>query len=402
MSAISIESKKLLKRVADFYRQSLSEDSKAMAYLRDKLFVHRNVVIDDLGLGYSNGSLVDALPDDPALVSKLTSLSILDQRGNEKLSDCLVVPLTDQAGNIINLYARSIEKRHAWCINLSGCGILNCRAFKAFEAIMLAPTVKDLLVLYDQGYQNCAYIYSRKDLEAFDPLAGVHKLKVVTLIKFGSAQRKGSLKGLEPYLHKRRIVLQRLTVPGRSAVAYFQKHSNEAFDELLRHNRRVSRQPTPDKKFNQSPSYSETASGFLYIDGNRKYEIKGIQKKSTQLKVTIKATLETGHNAPFEISTVDMYSYRARVWFAKLCADLFAEPEDLVQIDLHRILEHAEAFRATKKQATIQMSAEDKREALRFLQTPDLMDEILADFESIGVVGEKKQRGQVFILDVDA
>ncbi len=126
--------------------------------------------------------------------------------------------------------------------------------------------------------------------------------------------------------------------------------------------------------------------------GNRKYEIKGIQKKSTQLKVTIKAILEAGSNSPFEISTVDMYSYRARVWFAKLCADLFAEPEDLIQMDLHHILEHAEVFQASKKRTTIQMTEKEKREALRFLQNPELLDEILLDFESIGVVGERTNK----------
>ncbi len=125
MSVITIESKKLLKRVTDFYRQSLSENSEAITYLRDKLLIHRNLVIDDLGLGFSNGSLVAALPDDPTLVSKLLSLGILDKKGQEKLTNCIVVPLTDRKGDIINLHARSIRKRHAWCTNWSGYGMLN-------------------------------------------------------------------------------------------------------------------------------------------------------------------------------------------------------------------------------------------------------------------------------------
>ncbi len=392
MSAISIKTKKLLKRVSDFYRQSFSEDSDAMAYLRDKLLIHRNLVIDDLGLGYSNGSLVDALPDDPTLFSQLLSLGILDQQGREKLTNCLVAPLTDQKGDIINLHVHNIPKSHAWHTNRSGAGILNGRAFKAYETIMIAPTVNDVLVFYDRGHQNCVYLYCRQNLGEFDPLAGVHRLKEAVLIRFGSAQRKSCLKVLEPYLKKRKIILRTLMVPGRSAVAYFQKHSTDEFDELLRRNRRVPLKSTTDKKRKPSASYSQTPAGFLYTNDNRKYEIKGIQKKSTQLKVTIKAILETNQNAPFEISTVDMYSYRARVWFAKLCSDLFAEPEDLVQIDLHRILEYAEAFKASKKHTTIEMTNEEKQEALRFLQNPDLMNEILIDFESIGIVGERTNK----------
>ncbi len=151
MPAISIEDKKLLKRVIDFYRQSLSEDTDVMAYLRDKLLIHRNLVINDLGLGYSNGTLANALPEDPALCSQLSSLGILDKKGADKLTDCLVVPLTDHAEETINLYARNIKKHNAWITNRSGSGLLNSRAFKAFETIIIAPTVKDLLTFYNRG-----------------------------------------------------------------------------------------------------------------------------------------------------------------------------------------------------------------------------------------------------------
>jgi hypothetical protein len=52
MAAISIESKKLLKKVADFYRRSLVEDSAAVGYLRDQFLIHNYRAIEDLEGGY--------------------------------------------------------------------------------------------------------------------------------------------------------------------------------------------------------------------------------------------------------------------------------------------------------------------------------------------------------------
>jgi len=392
MSTISIESKKLLGRVVKFYRRSLSDDSAALAYMRDHFLIHKNRVIEDLGIGYSNGTLIEALPDDPNIIKQLSSLGILDDKGKEKLAHCLVVPLVDAAGATINLHARNLNNHHAWFTNRANGGILNCRAFKAFDHIMLAPTVMDLMVLYDRGYQNSAYICSNSNLDVLDPLSRIHKLKEIIQIRYRSANKKPSMNRLQSYFNKRRLASRILTIPGRSSCDYFKRHSSEDFDDLLKLAHSRQKRSRYVKRPHNATTYKETPDGFIYINGSRKYEIKGIHKKSTQFKVTIKASLGTGANAPFEFSTVDMYSYRARVWFAKMCSDLFAEGEDLIQVDLHYILEYAETFNSSETKAGISIAEEDKEAAMRFLNNPVMMDEILADFESIGVVGERTNK----------
>ena len=86
--------------------------------------------------------------------------------------------------------------------------------------------------------------------------------------------------------------------------------------------------------------------------GGRQYEIKGIQRGDTQLKVTVKASADVAGNLPFELSTIDLYSSRSRIWFAKLCADLFGAAEELVREDIGRLLTLAEAYKPRQKQAT--------------------------------------------------
>jgi hypothetical protein len=94
-------------------------------------------------------------------------------------------------------------------------------------------------------------------------------------------------------------------------------------------------------------------------------------------------------NLPFELSTIDLYSSRSRVWFAKLCADLFGAAEELVKEDVGKILALVENYTPKAKKAKPNEPSEQERdEALRLLKNPDMFGQILADLETIGVTGE--------------
>ena len=75
--------------------------------------------------------------------------------------------------------------------------------------------------------------------------------------------------------------------------------------------------------------YTLEEHGFTVGYAKRQYQVKGIQRGDTQLKATIKVSEDIEKNKPFELTTIDLYSSRSRHWFAKLCADLFQEPEAL-------------------------------------------------------------------------
>jgi hypothetical protein len=136
--------------------------------------------------------------------------------------------------------------------------------------------------------------------------------------------------------------------------------------------------------------YRQEEHGFTVGYGNRRYQVKGIQRGDTQLKATIKVSVDVSSTKPFELTTIDLYSSRSRHWFAKLCADLFAEPEALIKEDLARLLELAEAWQPEKKEEkTAEISSEDKALALAFLKGQDLFAELLQDFTTLGVTGEE-------------
>lgn len=390
MAAVSVESKKLLKRVAEYYRHSLSAGSEGLTYLRDKLQIHHNLVIEDCRLGYSDGSLVDTLPEDPAVITHLTELGILDKKGRDRLRHCIVVPLMDASGDIVNLYARNVRHHRARYMSRTVTGLINPRAFKACDCVILTASVTDLLVIYDRGVRSCAHIHCGSH---FEPAGAFHRsrsLKRILVLEFNTCRPSACIRRLIDHLTHRGIAVHSLHLPSKNALSFFSQHTIKEFEQLVEDVKREGARVSPARVARQ---FERTEEGFCCIaDGVRQYEIKGISRKATQLKVTIKASMDQGGSTPFELSTVDMYSYRARIWFAKLCADLFAVAEDIVQADLHSILEHAENLHDAPNDGKIRLTENEKREAVAFLRAPDLMESILADFEAIGVIGEQTNK----------
>lgn len=392
MAALSVESRKLLERVVAYYQHTLSADSKGLIYLRDKLEVHFNPVIEDCRIGYSDGSLIDTLPEDPAVISKLTRMGILEKGKRDSLESCLVVPLTDASGDIINLHAINLRTHRSRLLNKTRAGILNHRAFLVFDTVVVAPTVTDFLFLYDRSVQNCAYVYCVETMESAGAFYGSKSLKQVFLIRFKKANQKSCHKGLQVFLKEKGLATHTISIPFRCAAAYFKEHTLENFQALVKSEKeRIAR--LPKEESGDPLNFERTLEGFTCTaGGNRKYEIKGIRKRATRFQITIKASMEQGGSTPFELSTVDMYSYRARVWFARLCADLFAVSEDFIQKDLRGILDFAENLQTDETVGRVQLNDDEKKEAIAFLSDPHLLERILGDFEAIGVVGEKTNK----------
>ncbi|MEW6585360.1 MAG: DNA primase, partial [Nitrospirota bacterium] len=92
----------------------------------------------------------------------------------------------------------------------------------------------------------------------------------------------------------------------------------------------------------------------------------------------------------FHLDTVDLYSNRSRLFFAKACATLFSEKEEIVIEDMTRLIDIAESWTPENadKTPTQKMTKTEEEESLDFLKSPSLFNRILEDFETIGLTGE--------------
>ncbi len=394
--ALTVKDRKLLARVVGYYQHTLNEDSRGLTYLKQDRGITDNQSLKDFGAGYANGTLLEILPEDPEITKALKQIGILNSKGHEVFYNCVVFPLYNVRGGICNLYGRNIdEDAGATHLYLPGprSGLVNRQAVKRSQTVILTESIIDALTLYDQGFKNVIPIYGVNGLLDEHLSLFNRKVKETYLVFDADDAGKNATEAVSLRLKEKGIEPYPVTVPVKDVNIYFTRHTPEEFETLLKAANPQSIEQSEKVSKRKQSLFADTDHGFIVGYGERQYEIKGIQRGDTQLKVTIKASADVAGSMPFELSTIDLYSSRSRIWFAKLCADLFAASEELVKEDIGRILNRVESWKPKKTETRPnEPTAAEKEQALRFLKSEAMFDEILADLEIIGVTGEKTNK----------
>jgi len=393
---LSVKDRKLLSRVVGYYQHSLNEDTRGLNYLKQDRGITDNQSLKDFGTGYVSGTLLEILPQDDEVIKALKRIGILNAKGHEVFYNCVVFPLYDAHGSIANLYGRSIdadgEVTHLY---LPGprSGIVNRQAVKRSQSIILTESIIDALTLYDQGFKNVIPIYGVNGLLDEHLSLFYRKIKAAYLVFDADEAGKRAAEAVSLRLKEKEIEAYAVTLPVKDVNIFFKRHTPEQFEALLKAANPQSIEQSEKVQKREQSLYAETEHGFIVGYGERQYEIKGIQRGDTQLKVTVKASVDVSGSMPFELSTIDLYSSRSRAWFAKLCADLFGAAEELVREDIGRILNLAESYKPKSKAVKAhEPTAAEKAAALKFLKSENMFTEILADIETIGVTGEETNK----------
>ena len=393
---LTVKEQKLLARVVAYYQHTLAQDKRGADYLKIERGIADNRSLQDFGAGFVNGTLPEILPQDEEITKALEKIGLLNKKGRETFFNCVVFPLYDQNGGVVNLYGRSIDQEAGVThLYLPGprSGLVNRQAVKRSQSILITESVIDALSLYDQGFKNVIPMYGVNGLLEEHLFLFNRKIKEAYLVfDADDAGRQGAL-SVFSRLKEKEIACHIVDLPAKDVNLYFQRHTPEEFEKLLRKTNPASLEQSGKVKQRVQSLYRETEHGFVVGYGERFYEIKGIQRTDTQLKATLKASKEVNGTMPFELTTIDLYSSRSRAWFAKACAEIFTASEDLVKEDIARLLALVEAWKPKQKtEAKTEISKEAREEALGFLKNPALFDEILADLETVGITGEETNK----------
>jgi DNA primase len=133
---------------------------------------------------------------------------------------------------------------------------------------------------------------------------------------------------------------------------------------------------------------------------DRRWRIRGLGKASSFELLRVNVLVARQHprrGDVFHVDSLDLYSARARGVFARQAGEELGVAEELVARDLGRVLltceEHAErAVREAQapREREVQLSEQERERALGLLKDPELVARIVADFERVGMVGEKE------------
>jgi hypothetical protein len=132
--------------------------------------------------------------------------------------------------------------------------------------------------------------------------------------------------------------------------------------------------------------------------GARRYRVRGLDRAAggDALKINLMAATETA----FHVDTLDLYSAKARAGFVEAASAELGITAAVLKAELGQVLLEIEGVLEARASAAAQpaappettMTAEDRAAALAFLQEPDLLGRIAADFAACGLVGEETNR----------
>ncbi|MGH8326192.1 MAG: toprim domain-containing protein, partial [Steroidobacteraceae bacterium] len=130
---------------------------------------------------------------------------------------------------------------------------------------------------------------------------------------------------------------------------------------------------------------------------DRRYRVRGLAKNLSY--ETLKINLHIARAEAYYVDTFDLYSARGRNLFIANAAQDLAVREEIVKTDLGRLLLKLEALQQARIEQALKvepqapaMSESEREQALELLRDPKLLDRILADFDTCGLIGERTNK----------
>ena len=437
----------LLDQVIGYYHEILLASPEALAYLERRGIASREL-IEQHRLGFANRTLGLRLPATQIKAGaevrgRLQKVGILRESGHEHFNGCLVMPVFDQAGRVTEVYGRKITPNvnPPWHLYLPGPhrGVWNERALVGQSEVILTEALIDAMTFWCAGYRNVTAAYGVEGLTD-DHLATFKRLAVRrVLIAFDrdDAGERGAEKAAERLMAEG-LECYRVQFPrGMDANEYALKvtPAQKSLGLLIRkavwlgkgtppaempgqHVEGVAL-PTQAQPPTESVSAAEASSlaavpaaaattpadvvaqvtddevimSFASGESARRYRVRGLAKNLSAEVLKVNVLCSRGE--AYHVDSLDLYAARARAHYIGQAAKELACREDVIKLDLGRILLKLEALQTERIKAALKvepaapkMTEAEEAEALALLRAPDLLARIVADFDACGLVGE--------------
>ena len=151
----------------------------------------------------------------------------------------------------------------------------------------------------------------------------------------------------------------------------------------------VSSATTPVADVEAQVSDDEVVMSF----GERRYRVRGLAKNLSP--ETLKINVPVSRGEAYHVDSFDLYAARACAHHIGQAAQELAVREDVIKLDLGRVLLKLEALQAERIKAPMKvkpqapkMSEAKHAEALKLLKSPDLLTRIVTDFDACRLLGE--------------
>jgi DNA primase len=382
-----------LTEITDYYHKKLYENKAAIKYLEARGL--KDAILYTLfKLGFADGSLLNVCSNGQK--AALKALGIVRDKGSEHFFNCITFPIMDEHEKTVSFYGRSIEGNSHLYLAGPHKGVFNVKATKVYDEIILTESIIDTLSLIQLGMENVQPCYGTNGFTEEHLKLLKDKLVKTIIIGFDSDEAgKTAAEKLKLRLLEHDFKVKVITPPqGKDWNEYLLAGgTKEEAQELIAKAQIAQQEKKPFK-------VSREGGVYVFEIDEINYKVIGVKDIFVQdLKVTIKAAKEKDSF----YDRLDLYSARSRSSYSANLGSLFKVEPTRIERDLVKILEHLEGERDKAlhvEEKTEELSEEELVLGETFLKSADIYEQIIADMEVLGYVGEEVNKELTYLVAV--
>jgi DNA primase catalytic core len=440
-----------LLQAVNYYHETLLQAPDAQAYLARR-GLKSSEMIGHFRLGFANRTLGLRLPSNnrkagAEIRGRLQKLGILRESGHEHFNGCIVFPIFDRTGQVVEIYGRKIADGTPMHLYLPGPhrGVWNEPALEAAKEIILCESIIDALTFWCAGYRNVTASYgvngftddhraalkqyeTKRVLIAYDRDEAGEKAAATLadeLMEMGIEccrvlfphQMDANEYGLkvQPAAKSLGVLLNTAHWLGKGKSPERETVEIRPAPEEPAAKEEIAVEPQPPEPEAVFPLAAKPADDMalevrpheiILSRGDRRYRVRGLAHNLSY--EVIKVNLMASRGDGFHVDTLNLYAAHQSTAFIKQAAIEMGLKEDVIRTDMKRMLgrleqiQHEQITQALepKPAAAEALNAEQHAAAMKLLEDPHLMDRILEDFTRCGVVGEEINKKVAYLAAV--
>ncbi len=404
------ESRQILDVIEHYHRTLSGPDSRGLDYLRRRHIADPET-LRAFKVGYCNGTLRKVLPE--SSIPALKKVGLLRADGTEAFDGCIVIPVFADDGCLGECFARFIvDRKPTNHLYLPGPhrGALNARAAEVYEEIILTEAAFDALTLYAHGIKNVIPCYGTGGFTDDHRAALKNTRRVFFAFDNDQAGEDGA-KRIAQTLAAQDVECHRVKIPPE-----FGKDVNEYAARLYREGMKPEEVAAAlkdliakaarfgfrrEKSARLTLADSANPDDLVFQNCELIYRLRGLfENRDNSLRVILTASREdAAHTDRF-----DLYTAKSRASFTYRAAARLELPAAKIEDDLNSLIPLLETLRAEGKgqadgpKGPPPMTESERDEALRLLRSKDLLKKLSADLETVGYVGEDRNKQLAYLI----
>jgi DNA primase len=398
----------LFTAILDHYHQTLFGGNKrGLNYLKSRNLSDVEA-LQHFKVGFVDGSLKEKLS--ASQLEKAKVLGLINDKGNEKFYNRIVIPIFDANGHAVGVYGRDItgksEVKHLY-LKGGHRAVWNAQAATVYpDELICAESILDALAIWMHGgKKNIIAAYGARGWTPHHEKL-IHTAGTKKLIFAFDADDTGQERARELAVEltgKLDLISHRIKWPEqiKDANNYFThnletdfKGNAESFASLLAVAPRIGFKKPESSKLTL---IEQTEEAVIFQNGTVNYKVRGGLGSTTNMKVIVTASAaEKNHT-----DRLDLYASRSRKTFSATAAFRLELDAEKVESHLLELLDQLEKLREVAAQPTEQkeeMTDTDRTAALEFLKSADYFDTLSKHIDAIGYVGEDRNKKLAYVI----